>query len=128
MNTETFKGKWHQFKGKVKEKFGKLTDEEITQINGRREQLLGKLQERYGWQKQRAEEELARFESGVENEFKKNANKNPNERFQEKQQYNREENPRFKKDEQYKGKENQPFRKNEPGSEGKEKYPKRKAG
>jgi uncharacterized protein YjbJ (UPF0337 family) len=40
-----------QFTGRVKEKWGKLTDDDLTAINGRRDQLEGKLQERYGWAK-----------------------------------------------------------------------------
>jgi len=62
MNEDIFSGKWHQLKGKVKEKWGKLTDDDLTRINGKREQLLGSLEERYGWQKQRAEDELKKFE------------------------------------------------------------------
>jgi|ERR1700722_11012056 len=65
---DIFKGKWNQFKGKVKEKWGKLSDNDITEINGRREQLLGKLQSRYGWQQKQAEEELKRFERSLEGE------------------------------------------------------------
>ncbi len=71
-NTDTFAGKWHQMKGKVKEKWGKLTDNDITQVNGKREQLLGRLQERYGWEKQKAEEELKSFESCCSKECKEN--------------------------------------------------------
>lgn len=62
MNEDIFSGKWHQLKGKVKEKWGKLTDDDLTRINGKREQLLGSLEEKYGWEKHRAEEELKRFE------------------------------------------------------------------
>lgn len=62
MNKDIFKGKWHELSGKVKEKFGKLTDNDLTAINGKREALLGKLQTRYGYAKDKAEEELASFE------------------------------------------------------------------
>jgi len=62
MQGDIFAGKWHQFKGKIKEKWGKLTDDDLTRINGNREKLLGSLQERYGWEKKRADEELQRFE------------------------------------------------------------------
>ena len=41
-------GNWKQTKGKVKEKWGKLTDDDLTQVNGRRDQLEGRIQERYG--------------------------------------------------------------------------------
>ena len=62
MNEDIFSGKWHQFKGKIKENWGKLTDDDLTRINGKREKLLGALEERYGWQKQRAEDELRKYE------------------------------------------------------------------
>lgn len=63
MNKDTFQGKWHEIKGQVKTKWGKLTDDDLTQINGRREELLGRLQKRYGYEKDRAETELKNFES-----------------------------------------------------------------
>jgi uncharacterized protein YjbJ (UPF0337 family) len=62
MNKDVFSGKWDQFKGKIKEKWGKLTDDDLTRISGKREQLLGKLRERYGWENEKAEEELKKFE------------------------------------------------------------------
>jgi uncharacterized protein YjbJ (UPF0337 family) len=61
MNWDTVKGDWKQFKGKVKEKWGKLTDDDLTAVEGRRDQLLGKLQERYGYGKDQAEQELDEF-------------------------------------------------------------------
>jgi uncharacterized protein YjbJ (UPF0337 family) len=66
MNNEMFKGKWNQIKGKIKEKWGKLTDDELARINGKRDQLLGSLEEKYGWERQRAEDELKRFESSLD--------------------------------------------------------------
>jgi uncharacterized protein YjbJ (UPF0337 family) len=48
MNDDILKGKWSQLKGSVKEQWGKLTDDEIDELDGRREQLVGKVQERYG--------------------------------------------------------------------------------
>ena len=48
MNEDTFKGQWMQLKGKVREQWGKLTDDDLDQIQGRSEQLIGKLQNRYG--------------------------------------------------------------------------------
>lgn len=62
MNKDLFQGKWHEVKGKVKEKWGKLTDDDIAQINGKREALLGKLQSQYGYAKDKAEQELSNFE------------------------------------------------------------------
>jgi uncharacterized protein YjbJ (UPF0337 family) len=61
MNWDTLKGNWKQVKGKVKEKWGKLTDDDLTVVAGRRDQLLGKLQERYGYGKDQAERELDEF-------------------------------------------------------------------
>ena len=48
MNEDTFKGQWMQLKGKIREQWGKLTDDDLDQIQGRSEQLIGKLQNRYG--------------------------------------------------------------------------------
>lgn len=68
MNKDIFKGKWHDFKGKIKAKWGKLTDDDLTEINGERESLLGKLETRYGFEKDRAEKELEKFEESWEQE------------------------------------------------------------
>ena len=57
----SIRGKWKQFAGKVKEKWGKLTDDDLTTINGQREQLVGKLQERYGMAKDQAEKQIDEF-------------------------------------------------------------------
>lgn len=48
MNWDTIKGNWHQVKGKVKEKWGDLTDDDLTRAEGNEEQLAGIIQERYG--------------------------------------------------------------------------------
>jgi uncharacterized protein YjbJ (UPF0337 family) len=61
MNWDQVKGQWTQFSGKVKEKWGQLTDDDLTAIDGKRDQLVGKLQERYGYEKERAERELDEF-------------------------------------------------------------------
>jgi uncharacterized protein YjbJ (UPF0337 family) len=58
MNWDTVKGDWKKFSGKVKEQWGKLTDDELTQINGNREQLEGKLQAKYGYAKDKAKQEV----------------------------------------------------------------------
>ena len=51
-------GNWKQFKGQVKEKWGKLTDDDLDVVAGKRDQLLGKIQERYGITKEEAEKEF----------------------------------------------------------------------
>ena len=61
MNWDRIEGDWKQFAGKVKEKWGSLTDDDLTTINGRQDQLVGKLQERYGYTKERAQQELNEF-------------------------------------------------------------------
>lgn len=58
MNWDEAAGKWNQFKGSVKEKWGKLTDDDLTMIAGSRDRLVGKIQERYGITKERAEEQV----------------------------------------------------------------------
>lgn len=61
MAEEVFHGKWMDTKGRVKEKWGQLTDDDFTQIEGRMDRLAGKLQERYGYSKDRAEQEARTF-------------------------------------------------------------------
>ncbi len=64
MHTDTstvLEGKWNQLKGKVQETWGDLTDDDLDRINGRYEQLVGTLQERYGYSRQRAESEVDTF-------------------------------------------------------------------
>jgi uncharacterized protein YjbJ (UPF0337 family) len=61
MNWDQVKGQWKQFTGKVKVKWGKLTDDDLTTIAGKRDELLGKLQERYGYEKDQAEREVDDF-------------------------------------------------------------------
>ena len=58
MNWDRIEGNRKQLTGKVKEKWGQLTDDDLTQINGNREQLEGILQERYGYAKDRAKSEI----------------------------------------------------------------------
>ena len=61
MNWDQLEGKWKQYSGKAKEKWGKLTDDDLEVIRGRRDQLIGKIQERYGIAKQEAEKQVAEF-------------------------------------------------------------------
>lgn len=58
MNWDVIQGKWKQVKGSVKEKWGELTDDELDQIDGNKDKLAGKLQEKYGWAKNDAEKEI----------------------------------------------------------------------
>ncbi len=61
MNNDQFEGQWHQFKGKLREKWGELTDDDIDRIAGRREQLAGEIQSRYGKSKEEAKREVDDF-------------------------------------------------------------------
>ena len=61
MDTDILKGKWHQLKGSAKAQWGKLTNDELDQIEGNAEKLIGLVQERYGCQKQQAEAEVEAF-------------------------------------------------------------------
>jgi uncharacterized protein YjbJ (UPF0337 family) len=58
MNQDIVKGQWKQIRGKAKEWWGKLTNDDLDVINGNRDQLVGKLQERYGYSKDRAIQEI----------------------------------------------------------------------
>ena len=62
MNQDQIEGNWMQFKGKVKEQWGKLTDDDLDIIAGKRDQLLGRIQERHGLAKDEAENQLASFQ------------------------------------------------------------------
>ena len=61
MNWDRIQGNWKQMTGKVKEQWGKLTDDDLTQANGKFDKLAGAIRERYGYTRERAEEELGRF-------------------------------------------------------------------
>jgi uncharacterized protein YjbJ (UPF0337 family) len=60
---DRIEGSWKQLTGKAKEQWGKLTDDDLTEIAGKRDQLSGKIQERYGYAKDKAEEEIRAFEA-----------------------------------------------------------------
>jgi len=62
MNSEIIKGKWKQLTGQARKTWGKLTDDDLTVVDGHREYLVGKLQERYGLAKDRAEAEVGNLE------------------------------------------------------------------
>ena len=61
MNEDIFKGKWKELKGRVKEKWGNLTDDEVTEVEGKTEKLVGILQEKYGYSRDKAQEEYNKF-------------------------------------------------------------------
>ena len=61
MNSSELEGNWAQFKGKVKAKWGKLTDDDLDRIEGRREELIGRIQERYGKSRDATDQEVNEF-------------------------------------------------------------------
>ena len=61
MDRDRLKGNWHQLKGKVREFWGELTGDDIDWVAGRREQLIGKLEERYGMSREEAEKQVDEF-------------------------------------------------------------------
>lgn len=62
MNQDRIEGNWKQVKGKIKEQWGKLTDDDLDVIAGKRDQLLGRIQERHGIAKDEAEVQVRNFE------------------------------------------------------------------
>ena len=65
MNRDTIEGQWTQLKGKVKQQWAKLTDDDIGKIEGRRDVLVGKIQERYGVAQDEAEKQIKQFERSL---------------------------------------------------------------
>jgi len=65
MNADVIKGQWKQLKGSVKQQWGKLTDDDLTRIEGSRDKLVGAIQERYGKEKDEVEREVKRFEDAM---------------------------------------------------------------
>lgn len=65
MNWDQVEGKWEQVKGRIKQKWGKLTDDDLTMAKGRRDQLVGKLQERYGDKRENVERDVDELIKGL---------------------------------------------------------------
>ena len=62
MNPDRIEGRWKQIKGKVREQWGRLTDDDLDVIAGRRDQLLGRIQQRHGLAKDEAQRQLKDWE------------------------------------------------------------------
>ena len=69
MNKDIYEGKWKEMRGQVKEWWGKITDDDLERVGGKYDQLVGVIQEKYGYTRERVENEfndrLAKFETGL---------------------------------------------------------------
>ena len=65
MNWDRVEGNWKQFAGKIREKWGKLTDDDLQVINGQQDQLVGRIQERYGVAKDEAQKQVKNWVGGL---------------------------------------------------------------
>ncbi len=72
MNKEIVDGKWTELKGKIRERWGKLTDDDVESFRGNMDQISGKIQQTYGYAKDRAEKEYADFQVFLNNDDKGN--------------------------------------------------------
>jgi len=66
MNWDRVEGNWKQFKGKIKEKWGDLTDDDLDHISGKRDQLVGQIQARYGLAKDEAEKQVDDWSKSIQ--------------------------------------------------------------
>ena len=65
MNWEQIEGKWKELKGKARSKWGKLTDDDLENVAGKKDMLLGRLQQRYGYKRDQAEKEVDTWINGL---------------------------------------------------------------
>ena len=68
MNSDQLKGQWKQLKGSVKERWGKLTNDDIDVINGQHDQLIGKIQEKYGIAREAAQKQVEEWNANLTHE------------------------------------------------------------
>ena len=66
MNTTSLKGTWKEMAGKIKQKWAKLTDDDLKAVEGNAEELQGRLQKTYGYSKERAQKEFEDFKKGID--------------------------------------------------------------
>ena len=79
MNWQEIEVQWDQLKGRIRTKWGKLTDDDLMIIHGRYDQLLGKLKERYGYAKERAAREIDEFTRSCKSKKKRDLDAFPSE-------------------------------------------------
>ncbi|MBV8553505.1 MAG: CsbD family protein [Acidobacteriaceae bacterium] len=71
MNADQFEGKWKQLKGAVKQRWGKLTDDDLTKLSGKKDELVGRIQERYGITREQAEKEADEWAAATASDLDK---------------------------------------------------------
>ncbi len=71
MDVDDFKAQWNELKGQVKEKWGQLTDDDIKNIDGKKDQLIAALQERYKYAKDQAQDEFDNWFKAIKEKLKK---------------------------------------------------------
>lgn len=69
MNSDKFLGSWQKIKGEIKKQWGELTDDDLKKVEGNKDKLIGLLEEKYGWVKQQAEEEVNKFYEANKQDF-----------------------------------------------------------
>jgi uncharacterized protein YjbJ (UPF0337 family) len=70
MNRDVIAGNWKQLKGQMQAKWGDLTNDDFDVAEGNANDLAGRLQERYGWEKDRAEKEVREFERALDDRYR----------------------------------------------------------
>lgn len=70
MNDKIFKGKWNQFKGEIKKNWGEFTDDEIDRLEGEKDILIGKIQEKYGKSKEEAERDFNHWYNNLDSRMR----------------------------------------------------------
>lgn len=73
MNRDIFQGKWKQLRGDLKQWWGKLTEDDLDKVEGSKDKLIGILQERYGYNREKAEEEVDRRFGDYDQDSRKSA-------------------------------------------------------
>jgi uncharacterized protein YjbJ (UPF0337 family) len=68
MNRDILSGMWKQVRGQIRETWGEITDDELDEIEGKRDKLIGKIQEKYGYSRMEAEAEVDKFLARVDAE------------------------------------------------------------
>ncbi|TWW09002.1 CsbD family protein [Planctomyces bekefii] len=71
MNWDQIEGQWKDLKGRMRERWAKLTEDDLEWISGKRDRLLGKVQKHYGMQKEKAEKEVDSFVTSIDRQLKK---------------------------------------------------------